>query len=66
VDAAVDASRQAAALMGGVVVMLFVAGLLEGFARQLIQSDIARLSIAAGSAVIWGVYLYAPRREIGR
>jgi len=61
VDAAVDAGRQAAAVMGGVVVMLFVAGLLEGFARQLVQNDIARLSIAAASAVVWGVYFYAPR-----
>jgi uncharacterized membrane protein SpoIIM required for sporulation len=64
VDAAVDASRQAAAVMGGVVVMLFVAGLLEGFARQLVQNDIARLSIAAASAVAWGVYFYWPRRTL--
>jgi hypothetical protein len=47
--------------MGGVVVMLFVAGLLEGFARQLVQNDVARLTVAAGSALIWGVYFYAPR-----
>jgi len=65
VDAAVDASRQAAAVMGGVVVMLFVAGLLEGFARQLVQNDIARLSIAATSAVVWGVYFYWPRKGVG-
>ena len=61
VDAAVDASRQAAAVMGGVVVMLFVAGLLEGFARQLVQNDVARLSIAGASAVLWLIYFYAPR-----
>jgi hypothetical protein len=41
--------------------MLFVAGLLEGFARQLIQSDVVRLSVAAASAVVWGLYLYLPR-----
>ena len=46
--------------MAGVVVMLFVAGLLEGFARQLIQPDVARLSVAAASAVIWGAYFYGP------
>jgi uncharacterized membrane protein SpoIIM required for sporulation len=63
VDAAVDASRPAAALMGGVVVMLVVAGLLEGFARQLVQNDIARLSVAAATAVLWGAYLYWPRRR---
>jgi uncharacterized membrane protein SpoIIM required for sporulation len=62
VDAAADAGRQGAAAMGGVVVMLFVAGLLEGFARQLIQNDGVRLSIAAASALAWGLYFYLPRR----
>jgi hypothetical protein len=49
--------------MGGVVVMLMVAGLLEGFARQLVQNDIARLSIAAATAVLWAAYFYWPRRR---
>lgn len=62
VDAAADAGRRGASVMAGVVVMLFVAGLLEGFARQLIQNDIARLSIAAASALVWGLYFYLPRR----
>jgi uncharacterized membrane protein SpoIIM required for sporulation len=62
VDAASDAGRRGAAVMAGVVVMLFVAGLLEGFARQLIRDDVARLSIAAASALIWGLYFYLPRR----
>jgi uncharacterized membrane protein SpoIIM required for sporulation len=62
VDAAADAGRRGATVMAGVIVMLFVAGLLEGFARQLIRDDIARLSIAAGSALAWGLYLYLPRR----
>jgi uncharacterized membrane protein SpoIIM required for sporulation len=53
-------------MMAGVVVMLFVAGLLEGFARQLIQNDAVRISIAAGSALAWGLYFYLPRREPGR
>lgn len=60
VDAAAEAGRKAALVMGGVVVMLFVAGLLEGFARQMIQLDVARLAIAAASAAIWGVYFYGP------
>lgn len=63
VDAAVDAGRQAAVVMGGVVVMLMVAGLLEGFARQLIQDDVARLSIAGVTAAFWGAYFYWPRRR---
>jgi uncharacterized membrane protein SpoIIM required for sporulation len=56
------AGRRAATLMAGVVVMLMVAGLLEGIGRQLITSDIARYAIALASAVFWGAYLYAPRR----
>jgi uncharacterized membrane protein SpoIIM required for sporulation len=61
VDAAADAGRRGASVMGGVIVMLFVAGLLEGFARQLIQNDAIRLSIAAASALTWGLYFYLPR-----
>src|SRR5258708_2305318 len=62
VDAAGDAGRRGATVMAGVIVMLFVAGLLEGFARQLIRDDVARLSIAAASALVWGLYFYLPRR----
>jgi uncharacterized membrane protein SpoIIM required for sporulation len=63
VDAAAHAGRRGAMVMAGVIVMLFVAGLLEGFARQLVQGDVARLSIAAASAVVWGAYFYWPRRR---
>jgi uncharacterized membrane protein SpoIIM required for sporulation len=66
VDAAADAGRRAGTVMAGVVVMLFVAGLLEGFGRQLIQNDVARLSIAGATAVIWGVYFYLPRPGLRR
>jgi uncharacterized membrane protein SpoIIM required for sporulation len=45
--------------MAGVVVMLFVAGLLEGFGRQLITDDLARYAIAGASALAWGGYFYA-------
>lgn len=60
VDAAAEAGRTAAVAMGGVVIMLFIAGLLEGFGRQLITSDIARYSIAGVSALVWGLYFYGP------
>ena len=63
VDALADAGRHAATVMAGVVVMLFVAGLLEGFARQLVQQDLARYAIAGGSALVWGLYFYWPRRR---
>jgi len=61
-DAALDAGRRGAMVMAGVLVMLFVAALLEGFARQLVQPDWARYAIAAATAVLWGGYFYAPRR----
>jgi uncharacterized membrane protein SpoIIM required for sporulation len=60
--AAEHAGRQGGVVMIGVVLMLMLAGLLEGFGRQLITSDIARWSIAGMSALIWGGYFYAPRR----
>ncbi len=60
-EAAADAGRQAATLMGGVLVMLLVAGVLEGVGRQLITSDIARYGVAALTAIGWGAYLYGPR-----
>jgi len=60
-DAAAAAGRRAGTLMGGVLVMLVIAGLLEGLGRQLIQDDIARYAIAAVTAVLWPAYYYAPR-----
>ncbi|WP_292228871.1 stage II sporulation protein M [Brevundimonas sp.] len=62
-DAAVEAGRTAAIVMGGVVVMLFFAGLLEGFGRQLIVHTGLRYSVAAVTALIWAAYFYFPRRE---
>ncbi|HZZ90430.1 MAG TPA: stage II sporulation protein M [Caulobacteraceae bacterium] len=61
IDAAAEAGRSAAPVIAGVVLMLIVAGLLEGFARQLIQDDIARYAIAASTLVIWTGYFYLPR-----
>ncbi len=63
-DAAATAGRHAATVMGGVVVMLFFAGLLEGFGRQLITSTPARYGVAAATAVMWGLYFYGPRRKL--
>lgn len=63
IDAAAEAGRTAATVMAGVVIMLFFAGLLEGFGRQLITDDLARYGVAAATAVIWGLYFYGPRRR---
>ncbi|MES1158653.1 MAG: stage II sporulation protein M [Terricaulis silvestris] len=65
VAAATKAGRQGGVVMLGVIVMLLVAGLLEGFGRQLITNDWARYGIAGASALIWGLYFYLPRRADG-
>jgi uncharacterized membrane protein SpoIIM required for sporulation len=62
-DALTAAGRTASTVMAGVVVMLFIAGLLEGFGRQLITQDGARYLVAAVTAVGWGLYFYAPKGD---
>jgi uncharacterized membrane protein SpoIIM required for sporulation len=62
-EAIMRTGRRGAIVMAGVVVMLFVAALLEGFARQLVQADAARYAIAAATGVFWGGYFYLPRRK---
>ena len=60
-QAAERAGREGGVMMIGVVIMLFVAGLLEGFARQLVQADSARFAIAGASALVWLLFFYARR-----
>jgi uncharacterized membrane protein SpoIIM required for sporulation len=64
-DALAKAGATSGLVMAGVIVMLMAAGLLEGFGRQLITSDVVRYTIAGTSAVIWGLYFYAPRARKG-
>lgn len=64
-DAASEAGRTAGVAMAGVVVMLLLAGLLEGFGRQLITDPFARYGVAAATGLLWAAYFYAPRREAG-
>ncbi len=61
-DAAAEAGRQASRAMVGVILMLFLAGMLEGIGRQVITSTEIRYSIAAATALLWGAYLFIPRR----
>ena len=61
-EAAVEAGRTAAVTMGGVIIMLFIAGLLEGYGRQLIVDTGARYAVAGFIGLIWAVYFYGPRR----
>jgi uncharacterized membrane protein SpoIIM required for sporulation len=62
-EAAAEAGRSAGVAVGGVVVMLFVAGLLEGFGRQLIVDTGARYAIGVVTGVLWATYFYALRRD---
>ncbi|HUJ46161.1 MAG TPA: stage II sporulation protein M [Rhizomicrobium sp.] len=65
-DALRSAGKDATLVMIGVVVMLLVAGLLEGFARQLIGSTELRYAIGAMTGLFWLAYFYFPVRNDGR
>lgn len=66
IAAAGEAGRTAAAAMLGVVLMLLIAGLLEGFARQLVTSDSARYAIAGTMFALWlGYFTLAGRPRRG-
>ncbi|KPF66175.1 hypothetical protein IP88_13050 [alpha proteobacterium AAP81b] len=54
------AGQRAGTAMVGVGIMLFVAGLLEGFARQLITSDWLRFTVAGVMLAGWLGYFYLP------
>lgn len=56
------AGQRAATIAMGCVVMLIIAAILEGFGRQLINSDTVRYVIAGGTLVFWLVYFYVPRK----
>lgn len=64
VDALVDAGKRTGAVMFGVLIMLFVAGALEGVARQLITSTPVRYTIAGVSGLVWLTFFYLPRSPI--
>jgi uncharacterized membrane protein SpoIIM required for sporulation len=63
--AAAASGRTAAIAMAGVVLMLFCAGLLEGFGRQLIVEDWQRYTIGGVLLAFWCAYFYLPRRGPG-
>lgn len=55
--------KQAALVAFGCIIMFLIAGLLEGFGRQLVQSDAARYSIGTGFLVLWGLYFTLGGRD---
>lgn len=61
-ESASKAGGTASLLMAGVIIMLFFAGLLEGFGRQLITNDFLRYAIGFVTLTIWLFYFYGPRR----
>lgn len=64
-DSAVQAGRTGATAMGGAVVMLAVAGLLEGIGRQTVLDDLSRYGIGLTMLVAWLLYFYLPRSRNG-
>jgi uncharacterized membrane protein SpoIIM required for sporulation len=56
--------RAGVAVMGGVL-MLIVAGLLEGFGRQLVNDTGARFTIGAAMLIFWGLYFGLAGRQAG-
>jgi len=63
--AAAASGRTAGIAMIGVVVMLLVAGLLEGIGRQTINSDGARFAVGGAMLLFWLIYYYALRLRRG-
>ncbi|MEZ5708523.1 MAG: stage II sporulation protein M [Blastomonas sp.] len=61
-----EAGQRGAQVMVGVIVMLLCAGLLEGFARQLINNTGARYAIGYSILAFWLVYyfLFARKRAV--
>lgn len=64
-ESAVRAGRSAALAMAGTVVMLAVAGLLEGIGRQTVTDDSTRYLIGAAMLAGWLTYFYLPRSRHG-
>jgi uncharacterized membrane protein SpoIIM required for sporulation len=58
-DSAVQAGRTAATAMIGCVIMLAVAGLLEGVGRQSVNGDTLRMLIGSAALIGWVAYFYA-------
>lgn len=67
-QATAEAGRRAALVMTGVVLMLVVAALLEGFARQLVDQTFGRFVIGGFMLALWCAYFFAfrgNRRQVG-
>ena len=61
--AASDAGKRAALVMVGVIFMLICAGLLEGFARQLVDNTAGRFAVGGGMLLLWLIYFFGFGRD---
>jgi uncharacterized membrane protein SpoIIM required for sporulation len=64
--AATRSGRISATAMAGVVLMLLVAGALEGFGRQLVTDDLTRYAIGTAMLAGWLGYFYLRGRREGQ
>jgi uncharacterized membrane protein SpoIIM required for sporulation len=62
-DSMAEAGKLSGRAMAGVVVMLFVAALLEGFVRQLVVVEALRYVIGVMMLGIWLAYFYGTARK---
>jgi uncharacterized membrane protein SpoIIM required for sporulation len=62
-QSAAEAGRRAATVMAGVVLMLVVAAMLEGFARQLIDDTQGRYTVGLSMLALWCAYFFGLRRK---
>ena len=65
--AAAESGRRAAQVMSGVVIMLMIAALLEGFVRQLVTDTSSRYIIGGFMLAVWLAYflLAGKRKTVG-
>jgi len=63
VEAAAEAGQRAAQVMVGVVLMLIVAAVLEGFARQFVDDMSGRFTIGGFMLSFWLAYFFGLRRR---
>ena len=65
-QATAEAGRRAALVMTGVVLMMVIAALLEGYARQLIDHTSGRFIVGGFMLTFWIAYFFAFGRKANR
>jgi Uncharacterized membrane protein len=66
VDSLMFYGRKAAHVVGGTVALFFIAGIIEGGFRQLINNTGGRFAFASATAMLWVLYFGFAGREGGR